>query len=146
MARGIERHGAPVEGERLTVCKRLDCAVGAPAMGHESARRRCRVRERVRGDVVAVRVADDGSRPRLTRVEPEPLLGKVDAAVPEDGEGDQRGELLSSGRAFEELVAKRTVGAEALTGRPCKNARLAAGGAGLLLGIHGGLYSGDLEQ
>jgi hypothetical protein len=115
-------------------------------MGHEPARCRCRVRQRVRGDVVAMRMADDGSRPRLTWVEPEPLLGKVDAAVPEDGVGDHRGELLSNGRAFEELVAKRTVGAEALTGRPSKDPGLAAGGAGLLLGVHGGFHRSYLEQ
>src|SRR5467141_4148185 len=115
-------------------------------MGDEPPRCRRGVRQRVRGDMVAMRVADDGSWPWLARIEPQPLLGKVDAAVPEDGVGDQCGVLLGDGGAFEELVAKRAVGAEALAGRSGEDAGLAAGGAGLLLRLHRGLHGGDLEK
>src|SRR5256885_13382481 len=115
-------------------------------MGDEPPRCRRGVGQRVRGDMVAVRVADDGSGPRLTWIEPQPLLGKVNAAVPEDGVGDQCGVLLGDGGAFEELVAKRAVGAETLARRSGKHARLAAGGAGLLLRLHWGLPWGDLRK
>src|SRR3989440_7103539 len=115
-------------------------------MGDEPPRCRRGVGQRVRGDMVAVRVADDGSWPRLTWIEPQPLLGKVDAAVPEDRVGEQGGVLLGDGGAFEELVAKRAVGAEALARRSGKHAGLAAGGAGLLLRLDRGLHRGDLEK
>jgi len=61
------------------------------------------------------------------------LLGKVDAAIPQDRVGDQAGSLLSrGGAAFEELVAKRAIGAEPLARRAGKDTGPAAGRTGLL--------------
>src|SRR6202158_4257710 len=96
----------------------------------------------MRGDMIAMRVADDRARAGLAWVQPEPLLGKIHAAIPEDRVGDQRLVLLGRDGAFEEFVAKRTVGAEALPGSPGTDAGLAAGGACLLLRLHGS----DFEQ
>ena len=119
-----------------------------PAVGDEAMGRGRGIREHVVRDMVAVRMADYGPRSGLPGVEPEPLLGKVDATFPEDGVRDQRRLLLSRGRAaLEELVAKRTVGAEPLTRRPGKNPGLAAGGAGLLgIGVEVGDGRGDFEE
>ena len=111
-------------------------------MRDQPARRRCRICQRVGGNMITVCVADDGSRSRLAWIQPKPLLGKVYAAVPEDRVGDQRRVLLGGDCAFEEFVAKRAVGAEALPGWSGKDAGLAAGGAGLLLRLHGS----DFEQ
>src|SRR6266550_1854181 len=127
------RAGALVR-DRLAVRNRLDGPDGGPAMGDQAAGRWGGVRERVMGDMVAVGVADDSARPRLPRVEPEVLLRKVDpATVPEDGVGDQRRLLLGrGGGAFEELVAKRARGAEALARRTGEDAGAAAGWTGFL--------------
>jgi len=90
-------------------------------------------REWMRGHVVAMGVANDRARSWLARIEPEPLVRQVDAAIPENGvDGHGRG-LLGGGRpALEELVAQRAIGAEPLPGWPGEDAGAAAGRASLL--------------
>src|SRR6202035_6138409 len=120
-------------GDRLTVGKGLDGSGGAPAVGDEPACRRRGVGQRMGGDVVAMGMADDRSWPWLSWIEPQALLGKIDAGVPQDRVRDQRLVLLGRGGAFEELVAKRAIRTEALPGRSGKDSGLLAGGTGLFL-------------
>ena len=64
------------------------------------------VREWMRGNMVAVGVADDRAWPRLARIEPESLVRQVDAAIPENGVDGHGDGLLGGSRApLEQLVA-----------------------------------------
>src|SRR5260370_25805185 len=114
-------------------------------MGDEAACCGRGISERVVGDMVTVGVADDGPRSRLPGIEPEALLGKVDATLPEDGVGDQFRLLFGrGGAALEELVAKRAIGAEALAWWSGEDTGLAAGWARFFcIGV--GACCGDLE-
>src|SRR2546429_2341078 len=86
MAGRIEGHDAGFEGDRLSEGDRLDGTGGrlASPVSDQAAGCRSRIGERMIRDVVTVGVADDRPRPRLPGIEPQLLLRKVDAALPED--------------------------------------------------------------
>ena len=82
-------------------------------------------------DVIAVSVADDGTRPWLARIEPQTLLGKVDACIPKNRIVQHFTRLLGSGGGLEQFIAERAVGAEALARWPGEHAGPAADGTRL---------------